>query len=390
MLAAATVLYTVAHAQAPTPAADERAGARSGIAPRDPALLTIDHYVRVRSTVPSMAGQASQICVRERVLPSAVLRGSPAPDRVVLFVHGAGTPAEVAFDVPYQDYSWMGYLANAGFDVFAMDMTGYGRSTRPLVMNDPCNLSAAQQALFVPALIETPCPAPYPQQLTTIASDWHDIGAVVDYIRARRGVEKVSLIGWSLGGPRAGGFAAQHPDKVHKLVLLSPAYNPGASATPPATLPANGPAFNVQSRTDFDANWDRQVRCADQFDGAARDSVWTNMLDSDPVGATWGLGVRRAPQVTTWGWNAAMAAQVKVPTLLVAPANDVQVMPAGVHRLFADLGTSEKVVADLPCASHNALWERQRLTLFRASLEWLQGTAVNGVKQGVVTLAGES
>ena len=39
-----------------------------------------------------------------------------------------GTPAEVAFDVPERDYSWMAYLANAGFDVFAMDTTGYGRS----------------------------------------------------------------------------------------------------------------------------------------------------------------------------------------------------------------------------------------------------------------------
>ena len=42
----------------------------------------------------------------------------------------AREPAEVAFDVPYQDYSWMAYLARAGYDVFSMDTTGYGRSTR--------------------------------------------------------------------------------------------------------------------------------------------------------------------------------------------------------------------------------------------------------------------
>ena len=39
----------------------------------------------------------------------------------------------------------MAYLADAGFDVFSMDTTGYGRSTRPAPMNDPCNLSAEQQ-----------------------------------------------------------------------------------------------------------------------------------------------------------------------------------------------------------------------------------------------------
>ncbi len=103
-------------------------------------LLTIDHQVRVRSTVPAMAGQPAHLYVRERVKAGTALRGSALGDRVVLFVHGAGTPAEVAFDVAHQDYSWMAYLAREGFDVFSMDFTGYGRSTRPPVMNDPCNL----------------------------------------------------------------------------------------------------------------------------------------------------------------------------------------------------------------------------------------------------------
>src|SRR5579862_10009560 len=93
------------------------------------------------TTVPAVSGHAVEIYVRERLRPGSVLRSPSAAGRVVLFVHGAGTPAEVAFDVPYQDYSWMNYLAEAGFDVFAMDTTGYGRSTRPAPMNDPCNLS---------------------------------------------------------------------------------------------------------------------------------------------------------------------------------------------------------------------------------------------------------
>src|SRR5579862_8213743 len=122
-------------------------------------LLRLDHYVQVHSTVPAIAGQLTEIYVREVVEAGTVLRGDPAADRVALFIHGAGTPAEVSFDVPYQDYSWMAYLAHAGFDVFSMDMTGYGRSTRPAAMNDPCNLSSQQQAAFVPALIAAPCAA---------------------------------------------------------------------------------------------------------------------------------------------------------------------------------------------------------------------------------------
>ena len=93
--------------------------------------ITVDHYVSVHSTVPAISGQIAEIYVRERLRPGAILRSPSVAGRVVLFVHGAGTPAEVAFDVPYQDYSWMNYLAEAGFDVFAMDTTGYGRARGP-------------------------------------------------------------------------------------------------------------------------------------------------------------------------------------------------------------------------------------------------------------------
>jgi pimeloyl-ACP methyl ester carboxylesterase len=347
-------------------------------------LLSIDHYVPVKSMVPSIAGQTAHIYVRERVLAGAALRGSPAAERVVLFVHGAGTPAEVAFDVPVATYSWMAYLAAAGFDVFSMDTTGYGRSTRPPAMDDPCNLSPEQQAPFVPSLLAAPCKPSYPGQLTTIASDWHDIDAVVDHIRRLRRVEKVSLVAWSLGGPRAGGYAARHPEKVHRMVLLAPAYNRTAASEPPATLPNPGVVFNTQSRRDFDANWDRQVGCADQYDPAVRDVVWSEMLASDPVGATWGTGVRRAPSTTTWGWNAAALAKTAAPTLIVAGVLDKQVTPDRARLAYDDLGSPEKVFLDLACASHNAMWERNRLLMFSASLEWLTKGAVGETKTGVI------
>jgi pimeloyl-ACP methyl ester carboxylesterase len=350
-------------------------------------LLSIDHYVGVQSTVPAIAGQPAQIYLRERVLAGAALRGATTSDRVVLFVHGAGTPAEVAFDVPYQDYSWMSYFARAGFDAFAMDTTGYGRSTRPAPMNDPCNLAKDRQAPFVKAA----CAPSYPHQLTTIASDWDDIGAAVDHIRALRHVDKVALVAWSLGGPRAGGFAAQHADKVARLVLLAPAYNRGSPPAAPAKMPPDGVPMNTQSREEFYANWDRQGGCPDQYERAAGDAVWSELLASDPVGATWGPGVRRAPQTAVWGWNQAAVSKTMIPTLMVAGAHDKQVPPDRVRDLYADLGASNKIFVDLACSSHNAMWERNHLLLFRASLEFLTAGTVNGAKQGMLKLgyAGE-
>src|SRR5262249_48234705 len=294
-----------------------------------------------------------------------------------LFVHGAGTPAEVAFDVPQPEYSWMAFLARAGFDTFAMDTTGYGRSFRPAAMNDPCNLAKDRQAGFV----KTPCATSYGHALTTIASDWNDIDGVVDYIRALRRVERVNMVAWSLGGPRAGGYAAQHPERVQRMVLLAPGYNRTGPGNAPAPVP-DGPAMNTQSHEEFVANWDRQVGCADQYEAATSDVVWSKMLESDPVGATWGSGVRRAPQTTTWGWNLEAVAKTETPMLMVAGAHDKQVSPARVRELYTDLGSRQKVFVDLACSSHNAMWERNHLLLFRASLEWLTQGSVNGAKQG--------
>jgi pimeloyl-ACP methyl ester carboxylesterase len=351
----------------------------------DGLLLRVDHYVSVKSTVPAIAGQTTAIYVREVVLAGTGLRNRPSADKTVLFIHGAGTPAEVSFDVPHQDYSWMEYLARAGFDVFAMDTTGYGRSTRPTAINDPCNLSNEQQAALLPSGAE-PCSPSYPQQMTTITSDWNDIGAVVDHLLALRNVKQLSLVAWSLGGPRAGGFAAQHPEKVSKLVLLAPAYSREMSATPPAQVPAKGPAMNTQSRDDLVALWNRQTGCPGQWEQGTLASIWSEMMASDPVGATWGTGVRRAPLVTSWGWTTAVVGAMKTPTLMVTGQHDVQVAPSRVRDFYADLGSSKKVLIDFACSSHNAMWEKNHLLLFQASLEWLTKGTVGGSESGMLKM----
>ena len=349
-------------------------------------LISLDHHVRLKSTAPGFSNQEAQIYVREVVLAGTVLRGGPAADRVVLFVHGAGTPAEVAFDVPYQDYSWMAFLARAGFDVFSMDMTGYGRSTRPPAMNDPCNFSKEQQTQFVPHVIPAPCAPSHPTPITTMASDWNDIGAVIDYLRTLRRVDRVSLVGWSQGGPRAGGYAARNPTKVTRLVVLAPAYVRDSASEAPHPLPPSSAPMTAQSHTDFTANWDRQVGCPGQYEPAVSDALWSELLASDPVGATWGAGVRRAPSVPTWGFNQAVVAKMQTPFLMIAGAHDKQVPPERVRDLYADLGSKQKVFIDLACSSHNAMWEKNHLLLFQASLEWLREGKVNGTAEGVLKI----
>ena len=337
-----------------------------------------DHHVAATSQALAIAGQTVKLYVRERALPSVMRRG--AGGKVVLFVHGAGTPAETSFDVPYQDYSWMAYLAAAGYDVVSVDMTGYGRSSRPPQMDDKCNLSPEQQKLF-----GVSCPQAYPGALTSIGSDWNDISAAVDYITRLRRVGKVNLIAWSQGGPRAGGWAAQHPQKVARLVLLAPAYNRATKADIPLPLP--GPVFNTQSREEFIANWDRQAPCPGQYDPQAAAAVWSDLLASDPVGAKWSPPVRRASiSAYSPGWTTDMVRTMTTPTLMVSGVNDKQVNPERVRDLYADIGSPQKAFVDLGCSAHAAMWEKNHLALFAASLEWLDKGTVQGQSNVMVKL----
>jgi fermentation-respiration switch protein FrsA (DUF1100 family) len=77
---------------------------------------------------------------------------------------------------------------------------------------------------------------------------------------------------------------------------------------------------------------------------------------------------------------------VQTPTLMITGQHDKQVAPDRVREFFADLGAPQKVLVDLACSSHNAMWEKNRLLMFRASLEWLTSGTVTGAKDGTLRL----
>ena len=92
----------------------------------------------------------------------------------------------------------MARLAREGFDVFTLDMTGYGRSGRPCRLI-PAMLPQHREGADPPDAGRGGPPGS-PFALVDFDSETADIDAVVDFIRRLRGVDRVKLIGWSGGG----------------------------------------------------------------------------------------------------------------------------------------------------------------------------------------------
>jgi pimeloyl-ACP methyl ester carboxylesterase len=125
------------------------------------------------------------------------------PERTVLYVHGATYPASTAFDLKLDGMSWMDYIATRGYDVYLLDLRGYGNSTRPKEMSEDPNANP-----------------PIVRGDTAVK----DIGTVVDFILARRNIPRVNLIGWSWGTVTMSTYTTQNPGKVERLILYAPGW----------------------------------------------------------------------------------------------------------------------------------------------------------------------
>src|SRR5712692_4525687 len=125
------------------------------------------------------------------------------PERTVVFVHGATYPAHTAFDLPLGGMSWMDYIAARGYDVYLLDLRGYGKSTRPKEMSEDPKASP-----------------PIVRGDTAVK----DIGTVVDFILARRNIPRLNLIGWSWGTVTMSTYTTQHPRNVERLVRCAPGW----------------------------------------------------------------------------------------------------------------------------------------------------------------------
>ena len=272
-----------------------------------------------------------------------------SPERTLLYVHGATYPAETAFDLPVGGASMMDLLAERGWDVWLLDVRGYGRSTRPPEMDAPADAHGP--------IVDT-------------ATAARDVGAVADFIRQKRGVAKLDLMGWSWGTSIMGLYTSTHDDVVNRLVLYAPMWL--MHEKPPADAPPLG-AYRAVTRADAKARWLKGVPEAAQealippgwFDQWADATFAT-----DPVGAAQNPPVLRAPNGIVADsrayWMAGrplyQPSAITVPTLIIDAEWDADLPTYQAAGYFAELTHAPyKRWVQLGEGTHTVILEKNRM-----------------------------
>ncbi|MGK8558803.1 alpha/beta fold hydrolase [Nocardia gipuzkoensis] len=372
--------------------------------------------------------------------------GDCKASKAMVLIHGRTVGGSVSFDLQHQTpgfaaLSLQEALAYAGIDTFAPDLLGYGLSTR-FSLDDPANAS-------LPGFTSGPdgvtCSNPvgcdktrgiFPlgQQATQLATNplegslkkhtssthfantnvWaRDIKQVIDDAKAKTGLNKVALLGYSLGGPRVGRVWYELGNDasavISHLIFLSTGFN--------AIWGADGIVMNEANTEESEAEktattfpltlasrsgWDKlrgTTDCPGREPPGAAKAFFEQAIALDPIGAKWGgtvsnepTGLLRAPTFTNTGWNSEIAKTIKVPTLILHGQGDATLPALNAKNLYDTLTVQRKVAVTIECAGHlmqydtAATWEGPHRAVADAIIEWVDKQRFNGESAGRFTI----
>jgi pimeloyl-ACP methyl ester carboxylesterase len=259
--------------------------------------------------------------------------------KVALLVHGGTWSGRPDFDLQIRDYSLMDMLAANGYDVWAIDIHGYGHSDKT-----DKDWSGVQSAAA-------------------------DIGAAVEYITKLRGVSKVDLLGWSAGTQRAGLYAMQHPERVGKLILYAPQWK-------------GTDEYHEQLRKRIDNGGKPLGQYRINTEAAARSDFSEGELAHDPQFEedVVALYAREALQTDPQSPNAFVEhvnlpvldpLQITVPTMIIFGEYDYYAKVEDLLPFFSQLKTRDKRFVLLPHGGHALMLEKDHRRFQQEVLSFL-------------------
>jgi len=260
--------------------------------------------------------------------------GDPAATRgTILFVHGSSMAAQPTFDLQVAgrpDSSAMDHFARLGYDCWAVDMEGYGRSTKDRDNNAP------------------------------IAQGADDCHAAALHIRKLRGPRPLLVYGISSGALRAALFAERHPELVARLALDAMVWTGEGSPTL-AERRKKLPEFIAKNRRPIDKAFihsifdrDHPGTADERVIDAFADAV--TALDSSVPTGTYVDMCSHLPVVDP--------ERITVPTLIMRGQWDGIASIEDLLAFFAKLPNPDKQFAVMPGISHASFQQKNYMLVY--------------------------
>jgi pimeloyl-ACP methyl ester carboxylesterase len=285
-------------------------------------------------------------------------------EQTVMLMHAATYAGDSLYDIAHgATGSFMDFLAASGYDVYSIDVRGYGGSTRPAEMHAPAEAN--------PPVVDTN---------TAI----RDLGSAVSYVIERNALSRLNLIGMSWGGTVAGAYAARVPEHVNKLGLIAPQWVDERSIS----IDTGGElgAYRTVSREAARERWLGAAPAEQRENLVPRGLLarWEETTfgadDAGPYRAPNGLVQDRRDY-----WAAGRAfydpAEIEAPTLLIHGEWDRDVPLDATQAYFRRLtGAAYKRWIEIGQATHMLILERHRQQAFDAIAAFLDEKSLSNPK----------
>jgi pimeloyl-ACP methyl ester carboxylesterase len=240
--------------------------------------------------------------------------------KVALLVHGGTRSGRSLYDLQVRDYSLMDFLAQNGYDVWAIDIHGYGRSDKTATDWIDSHSAAA------------------------------DIAAAVEYITKLRGVAKIDLLGCSAGTQRTGVFVMDHPEKVAKWIFYAGFWKGTAE-------------FREFNRKRLENGGQPLPRYRPTTEQDFRDGFVEGQFEEDVVQESIKVGLRMDPQrpnVFAEYVNLPILdpTRINVPTMIIHGEKDFAAKDEDLLQFYSQLSTHDKSYVVLPNGGHMLILEK--------------------------------
>lgn len=268
-------------------------------------------------------------------------------NKAIIFFSSRTLCVESSMGISMGSVSYADFLADAGINVFLVDLRSYGSST-PISVTEPYSYDDYYQ----------------------------DIIASIDYVKNILGNDvEISLMGFSITGGLVVTFANKFPDMVNGIVCLNPSWRRLPTDPPKVVTFFKNTMTETFTAVNFESIKER-LASAQLPNKDFREPLWESeafdVISKQQSNFSDGIWkVNKFLYMDRYYKDAEPLARYNAKTLIVSSEYDTENPLWLVERLYNMIPSTEKYLKVLPEATHLCIWEKSRHTLYQWTRDFL-------------------